>query len=107
MKNLCIMAAVALMMTACQPSTKQKPVKLDENAHITGQEIFQKNCVACHGAAGDLGASGAKNLKISVLPKDQIITQVTNGKGMMSSFKNVLSAEEINKVADYVLTLRK
>ena len=89
--------------TSSGNDTHDAPAK----APLTGVELYQANCVSCHGAAGNLGSSGAKNLQLSTLDKTAVIQQVTNGKGMMSSFKGVLSTDEIDRVADYVLTLRK
>jgi mono/diheme cytochrome c family protein len=72
-----------------------------------GSKIYSVNCVSCHGDAGDAGAGGAANLITSSLSKDDVIDRVTNGKGAMLSFSGVLSEEEIEAVATYVMTFRK
>ncbi len=72
-----------------------------------GSKIYSVNCVSCHGDAGDAGAGGAANLITSSLSKDDVVDRVANGKGAMLSFSGVLSEEEIEAVATYVMTLRK
>lgn len=78
----------------------------DAPAAPDGMSIFRKNCVACHGADGKLGLSGAKDLSASELPLDARISIITNGKNLMTPFKALLSEAEIKAVAEYTLTLR-
>lgn len=72
---------------------------------MSGQKIYQKNCVICHGADGKLQLNGAKDLSVSVLPLDERINQITNGKNLMTPFKGILSEKEIKAVAEYTLQL--
>ena len=44
-----------------------------------GEEVYVKHCKLCHGSSGDLGLSGAANLKISVLNNAEIMTVVSDG----------------------------
>ncbi len=73
----------------------------------TGKEIFVKaGCVSCHtladaGGAGNIGP----NLDEEKPPKDEVVKYVTEGDGRMPSFKDRLSAEQIQTVADYVATV--
>jgi quinohemoprotein ethanol dehydrogenase len=70
----------------------------------TGAQLFSDNCESCHGANGTGGHVGPDLQKSSVaesLPK--VEKQVREGKGVMPSFANVLSAEEIDTVAHYVV----
>lgn len=73
---------------------------------LDGKEIFSQRCVACHGSNGKLGFSGAKDLTVSKFTVPQIINQVTNGKGAMTPFKNILTTDEIMEVANYCKTLQ-
>jgi mono/diheme cytochrome c family protein len=68
-----------------------------------GKSIFTANCGACHTLA-DAGTSGTvgPNLDAAKPSKDLVVDRVTNGKGQMPSFKDSLSAEQIQAVADYV-----
>jgi mono/diheme cytochrome c family protein len=109
-RNIFALIFLLVLLVGCNHSSSSTGNDTNDNtpkAPLTGSELYQSNCVSCHGAAGNLGGSGAKNLQISTLEKAAIIQQVTQGKGMMSAYKGILSTDEIEKVADYVLTLRK
>jgi cytochrome c6 len=75
-------------------------------AGIDGGAIFRRNCVVCHGADGKLGQNGAKNLTQSTLDVDARVSIITNGKGLMTPFKALLTPEEIKAVAEYTATLK-
>lgn len=68
-----------------------------------GKELYEGNCLACHGAGGSGGHNGP-NLKTSDIAKnhDQLITQIKNGKGAMPGFGNTLTEDEINDLAEYI-----
>lgn len=72
-----------------------------------GKLIYKQYCTICHGSDGKLGVSNATDLSKSVLPKEERVNQVTNGKGLMTPFKDILSAEQIDLVTDYIEELRK
>jgi len=72
-----------------------------------GAYTFKKYCTTCHGTDGKMGLNGAANLAISTLTKDEAVQVITNGRKLMAPYKSVLSAEEIDAVAGYVLTLRQ
>ena len=69
-----------------------------------GEELFaQAGCGACHtlksaGASGKIGP----NLDQTKPAKALVIDRVTNGKGVMPSFKGKLNEGQIAAVADYV-----
>ncbi|MEI6407984.1 MAG: cytochrome c [Bacteroidota bacterium] len=97
----CIYAA--FMWISCSDPGQQNPV----GAIPEGSTIFRKNCVVCHGADGKLGMNGAKDLSMSVLPLEERINTITNGRNVMTPFKALLSPEEIKAVAQYTLSLKK
>jgi cbb3-type cytochrome c oxidase subunit III len=68
-----------------------------------GKAIFTQNCASCHtlAAAGTNGQVGP-NLDDAKPPKELVVDRVTNGKGVMPSFKDQLSQEQIQAVADFV-----
>nr|SCW22903.1 Cytochrome c553 [Nemalion sp. H.1444] len=74
-----------------------------------GEQIFNANCAACH-AGGNNAIITEKTLKKDVLEAnamnsvDAITTQVTNGKGAMPAFGGRLEDEDIDNVANYVLS---
>jgi cytochrome c6 len=98
----CLCVAVAL---ACGDGHASAPA---EGGPVSkGEELFNTNCTLCHGRKGDLGMNGAKDLTVSVLTREQMIAMVTNGKGAMMPYKNVLTAKQIELVVDHARTLRK
>ncbi len=81
----------------------------DETATMTimGKQLFNSNCIICHGDDGKLGQAGAKDLSISKLSKEEIVSIVTTGRNSMPPYKKYFTPEEIEAIADYVKTLRK
>jgi mono/diheme cytochrome c family protein len=70
----------------------------------SGAQLFSDNCESCHGANGTGGHVGPDLQKSSVAENlAKVEKQVRNGKGVMPSFSNVLSDEEIDTVAHYVV----
>ena len=70
-----------------------------------GLEIYNSKaqCGVCHvlQAAGSDGQIGP-NLDLLKLPEERIIYTVVNGIGVMPSFEDTLTMEEIESVAYYV-----
>lgn len=85
---------------------KNKDIKeeeiIEEVKKETGINIYQSRCTSCHGFDGKMGFGGAKDLTETELSIEKIIYQVTNGKGAMAPYKNLLSKEEIDSVSVYV-----
>ncbi len=75
---------------------------------VNGAKIFSANCAACH-MGGNNVIMAQKTLKKEALEKygmnsvEAIVTQVTNGKNAMPSFKGRLNDQQIQDVATYVL----
>jgi alcohol dehydrogenase (cytochrome c) len=69
-----------------------------------GKEVFAEECSVCHGATGH-GGNGGPDLTTMPKAKEQkgAEEQVTNGGGGMPPFKGVLSPQEIENVAAYVV----
>nr|WCH56246.1 cytochrome c553 [Hypnea sp.] len=74
-----------------------------------GEQVFTANCSACH-AGGYNAIMPEKTLQDDVLKSnsmnsvDAITTQVKNGKNAMPAFGGRLADEEIDNVANYVLS---
>lgn len=74
------------------------------NLAAQGKQVFAAaGCTSCHtlkdaGAAGTVGP----NLDEAKPPKPLVVDRVTNGKGVMPSFKGQLSPGQIQAVAEYV-----
>ena len=72
-----------------------------------GEVIYTSLCVVCHGPDGKLMLNGAKDLSVSKLSDDEIVTMVKNGKGLMTPFKDQLDEKQLQSVMLYVKSLRK
>ncbi len=113
MKKLLIFALLATLVYACSQSggenggDKSASEPAAAAPAVDGEKIYKTYCVTCHGLYGDMGASGAFNLQTSVLPVEERINVITNGRKVMTPFKELLSEEKIKAVAEYTLTLKK
>jgi mono/diheme cytochrome c family protein len=73
-------------------------------ATASGAQIFSNNCESCHGPMGAGGHVGPNLQKSPVAGHlDQVENQVRHGGGAMPPFSGVLSDEEIDAVARYVV----
>ena len=74
---------------------------------IAAKNLFEQKCIACHGNDGTAGIAGAANLQTISITDEQIVQSISNGKGNMPAFKDMLSQDDINAVKDYVKGLHK
>ena len=98
---------VAHFVARCAANVGDAACAPAEGGSVTatdGQEIFaQAGCGSCHtyGPAGSAGTIGP-NLDETQPSLDVAIDRVTNGQGQMPSFKDQLSEEQIQAVAEFV-----
>ena len=118
-----LLSLFAFALTACGGSEEAAPVP--ENAETTGETaaeteeaggggqgdaeagkaVYEANgCGGCHvlEAAGSTGNVGP-NLDESKPDHDLVVERVTNGMGVMPSFGDQLSEEDIQNVAAFVV----
>ncbi|MBK9018244.1 MAG: cytochrome c [Saprospiraceae bacterium] len=109
MKKLLIFTLLGTLVYACSQSGGEKSSSepTASTPKVDGEKVYKTYCVTCHGLYGDMGASGAFNLQTSVLPVEERINVITNGRKVMTPFKDLLSKEKIEAVAAYTLTLKK
>ncbi|MGB5961664.1 MAG: c-type cytochrome [Coleofasciculaceae cyanobacterium] len=75
---------------------------------INGAKIFSVECAGCHVNGGNIIRRG-KNLKLKALKRNhldslqEIASLVSNGKNIMSAYKDKLSEQQIQDVSAYVL----
>jgi len=70
----------------------------------SGAKLFSDNCESCHGTNGAGGHIGPNLQKSSVAENlAKVEKQVRNGGAVMPPFKGVLSSEQIDAVAHYVV----
>lgn len=73
-----------------------------------GAQVFEGTCSGCHVNGGNIIRRG-KNLKQRAMEKNGYTTVesiqdiVTNGKGIMSGYGDLLTTSEIQAVSEYVL----
>lgn len=94
------------LLSSCGESEKNA-VSLPE-VELTGKEIYFDNCASCHGADGKLGLSGAFDLSKSGLTIEDVKKVLNEGRNGMPPMKEILSSQEnVEKVAEYTIELRK
>lgn len=104
LKPVHIASALGVLIFATQ-SCGEKDYT-DASGKPDGTKIYAANCLSCHGDKGDAGAGGAKNLRVSILSKQEVVSIVTHGSGAMMPFNAMLEANEIESVAEYAISLR-
>jgi mono/diheme cytochrome c family protein len=79
------------------------------NSGTGGAEIYANNCARCHGTDGRAQTAKGRQVQAVDLTSDDWKPDegrdtriVTKGKGSMPSFKNKLSAAEIQSVVQYI-----
>ncbi|NLJ07831.1 MAG: cytochrome-c oxidase, cbb3-type subunit I [Sphingobacteriales bacterium] len=86
------------------------PVSREAAVMEAGKSVFIKNCVACHGQNGEgnnIGPNLTDNFFLHGGSNDDIYTVISEGvpaKGMQA-WKFLLSADDLNKVTNYVINL--
>lgn len=105
MRNILIATTILLVLVSCSSNGQYEAPNAENREPMTGKKVFATYCVACHGADGKMGFSGAKDLSVTQLSHKDRIKVITYGKGVMNPFKDVLSIEEIQKVAVYIDSL--
>jgi mono/diheme cytochrome c family protein len=68
-----------------------------------GSALYTANCAACHGVSGEGGIGPA--LAGTALTSDEIASIVRTGSEDMHSLTSSLSPEEVETVAEYIVTL--
>ena len=101
--SLVLIASILVACNETKPSVESSPSSVP-----LGEELYALHCASCHGESGDLGVSGAKNLKTTALSISEIKHIIKTGKNAMPSFRGVLGSEShIDSVSRYVTTLHK
>lgn len=107
MKSIFSIFVIASLLYACSSSNAETG-----NAQSTakkaddGEKVYKTYCVTCHGIYGDMGGSGAFDLKKSKLTLEERINVISNGRNLMTPFKELLNDEKIKAVAKYIESLR-
>ena len=95
---------LVLFFYGCQDAEK---VDYQESPAEIAKNLYIIHCSRCHGVSGDLGASGSKNLKVSVFSKEEIQHIIKNGKDVMPAYNDILNSDQkVSDISDHVLSLR-
>jgi cytochrome c6 len=105
--NFLFLVFTISFLTSCYTEYGGSGKKHTSANGVSGAAIFKKYCQTCHGADGKLGLNGAKDLSLSILPLNQRVEIIQNGKGVMTPFRAILSDEEIKEVAKYTQELKQ
>jgi len=102
--NLISLAVVTtiLILTACGAES----AGASGDSAYDGKAIFTTRCVLCHGTDGRRAVNGAKDLTKSMMPLNERIALIRNGKNLMTPFSGILSDAEIEAVAKFSMTLK-
>jgi len=100
--NAVFLTATLFLILSCKLERKE-----EASLKPDGKTIYVERCTSCHGIDGKMGFGGAKDITASILSIDRIVNQVTNGKGAMAPYKNLLTPEEIVAVSEYAVSMRK
>lgn len=99
----------------------ENPVEADEASVMRGQQIYDVNCVVCHGETGagdgpmvsyltESGAAAPAVLtaeRLEGVPDSHIYNVVTNGLGQwMPAFGNLIPGQDIWHLINYVRSLQ-
>lgn len=71
-----------------------------------GKALFLSQCALCHGESGDMKLSGAKDLTITKLTEEGIITIITEGKNTMPGYGKIYTEDEIMALVNYISILK-
>lgn len=107
MKSFFSFLIFATIIYACSSSSAETNATADApKKAVDGEKIYKTYCVTCHGIYGDMGGSGAFDLTKSKLTLEERIKVISEGRNLMTPFKELLSEEKIKAVAEYIETLR-
>jgi len=97
--SLAILVACALLGCTSGSSSNAQP-GMDSKA------IFTTKCTLCHGADGKLQIAGASDLSKSSLSLEETILVISNGRNTMTPYKDILTEEQIQSLAEYLESFR-
>ena len=96
MKKLAIVLVVCSFFgTACSTNLP---------ADASGREIYEALCTRCHSGdlSGGVGPALGAGSELADQPDAFLLQSITSGLGRMPSFRNTLSEDQIQRVADYL-----
>lgn len=102
-----VLIVVAYGMGEMIPKMEQKRTEVADGQTFDGKALFlSSNCVTCHGEDGKAQLMESPDLTLSKLTDAQKKEIITNGKGTMASYKGVFSEEEIDRIVEYLNSIK-
>jgi|JI61114C2RNA_FD_contig_31_4369184_length_834_multi_3_in_0_out_0_1 mono/diheme cytochrome c family protein len=98
---------VAFFFVSCNSEKQRRTPPGVKPDAIATKKLYDQKCAICHGFDGNQQYAGAKNISVTSMTKSEIITQIAEGKGTMPPQKDVLTADEIEAIAEFVLQLQQ
>lgn len=103
MKAKIVIFAALILLTACGNSSSTEIVTLSQASSNTAA-IYKARCISCH--ATDLSGKMQERTNLQLvyerLTYDEIVTRISEGGKIMSAYKDILSAEEIEGLASWL-----
>jgi mono/diheme cytochrome c family protein len=106
-ETVCALAFIAGLVSA--PATASDPVDaaaaaVGEKYQVNIKKLFATKCSWCHQGYGMKQADGPK-LAGTQKTVEQLAKQIIEGKSPMPAFRNQLSENEVQALAEYIKTL--
>ena len=102
--TLTYLLVFSLLLLACSGDDSKQTT--DDTPKDPRAKTYLKYCMSCHGASGTMGFGGSADLTTSTMSREEVITMIKKGKNAMIGMEGVMTEEEIQDVADYVITMR-
>jgi cytochrome c551 len=104
LKTILFAAAASFFLTTFAFAEEHNPI----SSILTGNPIYQKNCVGCHGktARGGRFRAGPPLVsdKVAAASSEELRAFITNGKGRMPKFGDKISVSDIDALVEQIRT---
>jgi mono/diheme cytochrome c family protein len=107
--------SVQKWMAPARAAAKKNPVPANETSITLGKKIYERQCLACHGAQGkgdgpvaahlEKRPGNLSNPKLWEQSDGELFWKVNEGHRPMPTFKRIMSDEERWPVINYIRTL--
>ena len=101
-----VLISFGVLLKPLEGYTERKKIVVPR---ATGKNYFLKYCGTCHkgdGRGGHTEGGGAKDLRVTLLDRDQVVYVINKGRPTlgMPAFEGVIQKERIVDIADFIKT---
>lgn len=108
MKRYFVVFIIIIVFASCgEVSTNSAQVSNEDDMANYGKNLYETQCILCHGEKGNAKIAQAADLSLSKLDETAIGDRIYHGKGTMPAYKDKLGEPEINALSKYVISLRR